>query len=314
MPRNSNPTLSPACPSSSSLRNISTPVPTVFLSVPNPPISTSSPTLPPPPPFLPHLHLPPLDPPRRYRPPPRDRKHVLHRHQERLLHLPLRHRNVLVQRRQQLLALPHPRRVPRDRLQGRPPDHRHVVPRELVLRQQLPYLQLHQVQQLRVVHQIALVQEHHDRRHVHLPRQQDVLPRLRHRPVHRTHHQDRPVHLRRPRDHVLHVVGVPRTVHVRVVPVLRRIFHVRRRDRQDLRRVAPPLRLRRLRHLIVGHVGRQPLVRRHLRQRRRQRRLPVIHVPNRPHVHVRLRPLKLCLSHDLLVVRSPSSVIRHPSL
>src|SRR5207244_11883443 len=43
-PRSSNPTLSPACPSSRSLRNISTPVTTVFLSVPNPTISTSSPT------------------------------------------------------------------------------------------------------------------------------------------------------------------------------------------------------------------------------------------------------------------------------
>src|SRR5229473_2771279 len=80
--------------------------------------------------FLPHLHLPPIDPPRRHRPPPRDRKHVLHRPQERLLHLPLPPPDALV----------HPRLRPLDRLQGRPPDHRHVVPRKLVLRQQLPHL------------------------------------------------------------------------------------------------------------------------------------------------------------------------------
>src|SRR3989454_397932 len=71
--------------------------------------------------FLPHLHLPPLDPARRHRPPPRDRKHVLHRHQERLLHLPLRHRNARVQRRQQLLHLPHPRLVPPPVIQTPPP-------------------------------------------------------------------------------------------------------------------------------------------------------------------------------------------------
>src|SRR5437899_2063999 len=163
----------------------------------------------------------------------------------------------------------------------------------------LPHLQLHQVQQLRVVYQVALVQKDHDRRHVHLPRQQNVLPRLRHRPVHRTHHENRPVHLRRPRDHVLHVVGVPRAVHVRIMALFRRVLHVARRDRQDLRRVAPPLRLARLRHLVVGHVGRQPLLRRYLRQRRRQGRLPVVHVPNRPHVHVRLGPLKLGLGHGI---------------
>ena len=44
--------------------------------------------------LLPHLHHPPLDPPRRHRAPPRDREHVLHRHQERLVDLPLRLRDV----------------------------------------------------------------------------------------------------------------------------------------------------------------------------------------------------------------------------
>jgi hypothetical protein len=32
--------------------------------------------------------------------------------------------------------------------------------------------------------------------------------------------------------------------------------------------------------------------------RRRQRRLPVVNVANRADVHVRLRALELCLSHD----------------
>src|SRR5205807_2034445 len=223
-PRSNSPTLSPACPTSNSFRNISTPATTTFLSVPNPTISTSSSTftfprsiLPfataPPPAventpitliqqlpehlhprhhhllvrpkphhlhFLLHLHLPPVDPARGDGAAAGDRKHVLHRHQKRLLDLPLRDRNTLVQGRQQLVHLPHPRLVPRDRLQRRPPDHRHVVPRELVLRQELPDLELHQVQQLRIVHQVALIEEHDDRRHVHLPGEQNVLPRLRH--------------------------------------------------------------------------------------------------------------------------------------
>ena len=84
-----------------------------------------------------------------------------------------------------------------------------------------------------------LVQEHHDVRHVHLARQQDVLARLRHRAVRRAHHQDRAVHLRRARDHVLHVVGVARAVHVRVVPLLRLVLHVRRRDRDPALRALP---------------------------------------------------------------------------
>ena len=189
-------------------------------------------------------------------------------------------------------------RVALDRLDRRAPDHRHVIARILVLAQQLAHLELHQVQQLGIVHQVALVQEHHDRRHVHLARQQDVLARLRHRAVHRAHHQDRPVHLRGPGDHVLDVVGVPRAVDVGVVPLRRLVLDVARRDRQDLGRVAAALRFRRLRHGIVRDVlRRKARVGRHLRQRRRQRRLAVIDVPDRPDVHVRLGPLELDLRH-----------------
>jgi hypothetical protein len=35
-----------------------------------------------------------------------------------------------------------------------------------------------------------------------------------------------------------------------------------------------------------------------LRDRRRQRRLPMIHMPHRPDVQMRLVPLKLFLGHD----------------
>src|SRR5262249_703111 len=125
-----------------------------------------------------------------------------------------------------------------------------------------------------------------------LPRQEDLLARLRHRSVRRRHHQNRTVHLRRPRDHVLHVVRMPRTVHVRVVTLVRRVLHVRRVDRDPSR-----LLLRRVVDLVVRLRLRQPLLRQNQRDRRRQRRLPVIHVPNRPYVHVRLAAIELLFSH-----------------
>src|SRR2546426_5235116 len=101
--------------------------------------------------FLPHLHLPPLDPPRRHRPPARDREHVLHRHQERLVHLPPPHPNALVQGRPQLLPLRHPQLLPPRRLQGRAPDRPNVRPPTLGLPQQPPHLQPPPVQELRIV-------------------------------------------------------------------------------------------------------------------------------------------------------------------
>ena len=51
------------------------------------------------------------------------------------------------------------------------------------LRQQLAHFHLDQLEQLRVVDHVRLVQEHHDVRHADLARQQDVLARLRHRAV-----------------------------------------------------------------------------------------------------------------------------------
>src|SRR6185312_13612238 len=61
------------------------------------------------------------------------------------------------------------------------------------------------------------------------------------------------------------------------------------------------LLLRRLVDLVVRHE--LPAVRlgHHLRQGRRQRRLPVVHVPDRPHVHMRLGTLEFLFGHDCLL-------------
>src|SRR5215475_2746722 len=83
-----------------------------------------------------------------------------------------------------------------------------------------------------------------------------------------------------------------RAVDVRVVTVLRLVLDVRRRDRD------PPLPLlRRLVDLVVRRVRRSPRLRQDLRDRRRQRRLAMVHVTDRPDVAVRLVPLKLRLRH-----------------
>ena len=174
--------------------------------------------------LLADLHLAALDPARHNRAAARDREHVLDRHQERKVLRTLGQRDVGVDRLEQLQDRLVRKRalLAVQRLDRSTADHRHVVAGELVLRQKLAHLHLDQVQQLRVVHHVALVQEHHDVGNANLPRQQDVLARLRHRTVHRRHHQDRAVHLRRARDHVLHVVGMPGAVHVRVVALVRR--------------------------------------------------------------------------------------------
>src|SRR6202050_4383443 len=85
---------------------------------------------------------------------------------------------------------------------------------------------------------------------------------------------------------------MPRTVHVRVVTGIGLILHVRGRYRDPARSL-----LRGLVNLVVGLELPAKLLRHHLRQGCRQSRLAMIYMTNRPHVHVRLRSLKLPLRH-----------------
>ena len=215
-PRSSTPTLSPAWPESSSLRNISTPVTTFFSVGLKPMISISSPT----------LTDAALDTAGDDGAAARDREHVFDRHQERLVDVALRQRDVGVERFHQLGDRLDAFGIAVERLERRHAHHRDVVAGEAVALEQLAHFQLDEVDQFRVVHRVDLVQGDDEVRHVDLAGEQHVLARLRHRAVDAADDQDRAVHLRRAGDHVLDVVGVARAVDVRVVPVGRAVFDV----------------------------------------------------------------------------------------
>jgi len=119
-----------------------------------------------------------------------------------------------------------------------------------------------------------------------------VLARLRHRTIRRRHDQNRAIHLRRARDHVLDVIRVARAVDVRVVPVRRLVLDVRRCDRDAARLLFRSVvdRIERPEHDV------RVVLLQYLGDRRRQRRLPVIDVSDRPYVAVRLRPFKFCFA------------------
>ena len=243
------------------------------------------------------LHHAALDTSRHHRPAARYRENIFDRHQERQILRALGRRYVRIDRIHQRVDRTDRRLagLALKSLQRRPRYDRDVVAGKIVTRQQLPNLELHKLEQLGIVDLIDLVQINDDRRNAHLTRQKYVLPRLRHRSVRRGHNQDRTVHLRRARDHVLHVIRMTGTVHVRVVASTRLVLDVRRRDRDP----AVPL-LGRLVDLVVRRERRAAgRLRQNLRDRRRQRRLAVIDMTDRPNVRMRLRPLKTLLRHRL---------------
>ncbi|OIQ76955.1 hypothetical protein GALL_413550 [mine drainage metagenome] len=236
-----------------------------------------------------------LDPPGHHGAAPGDREHVFDGHEEGAVHRALGGRNVGVQRLGQLEngLLTEFAFVAFERQLGRSLDDGGVVAGKVVLGEQFAHFHLHQLEQLGVIDHVALVEEDDDVGHAHLTREQNVLAGLRHRAVGGRHHQNGAVHLRRAGDHVLHIVGVAGAVDVGVVPVGGLVFDVRGVDRDAAR-----LLFGRRIDLVVGLGFAPELRRQHRGNGRRQRGLAMINVTNRPHVHVRLGPLKFALRHD----------------
>lgn len=222
---------------------------------------------------------------------PLDAAHALDGHEEGGVVVPLGHGHVGVEGLDEGEDLLHPRVVPAplltgaQRLEGRAPHEGRV---DVVVRlEQLGHLDLDEVEQLGVG-DVHLVDEHHDVLDADLPREQDVLTRLRLHPDGSVHEQDRAVHLGRARDHVLDEVGMPGAVDVRVHASPRLVLHVRGLDRD-----APPPLLGRV--VDVAEAARRPAERvgRGGRQRRRQRRLAVVHVADRADAQVLLLDVHL---------------------
>src|ERR1022692_955983 len=249
--------------------------------------------------FLTGVNLAALDPAGHHGAAAGDREDILDRHQERLLDVPDRLGDAGIAGGHQLDDLLAPLGVTFERLESGDPDHRQVVAGVVLVAEQLADLKLDEFEDLLVVDHVGLVERDHNVRHADLAGQQHVLAGLRHRAVGGGDHQDRAVHLGRAGDHVLDVVRVSRAVDMRVVALLGLVLDVRDRDGD----AALPLFLRvvdlverregiDVRELVVQHPG----------NRRGQRRLAMVDVPDGADVDVRLRPLELGLPHWCLLV------------
>ena len=215
------PTLSPAWPESRSLRNISTPVTTVFW------VSAQADDLD----LLADLDHALLDAAGDDGATTGDGHDVLDRHQERLVGVAHRARGCSASTAAISSMIPFAsRRRPRAPSSARDADDRGVVAGELVLVQQLAHLELDEVEELLVVDHVGLVERDDDRRDADLAGEQHVLTGLGHRAVGGRDDEDGAVDLGGAGDHVLDVVGVARHVDVGVVALVRLVLDVGDRD------------------------------------------------------------------------------------
>src|SRR6188472_1591001 len=126
----------------------------------------------------------PLDPAGGHRAATLDAEDILDRHEERLLGLAGRSRNVRVDRLHQFLdgrVILVLRVIARrlESLERGAADHGDVVAGELVLAEELAHLHLDEIDEHLVVDHVDLVEVHDEAGHLHLARQKDVLAGLR---------------------------------------------------------------------------------------------------------------------------------------
>ena len=142
---------------------------------------------------------------------------VFNSHEEGLVNVALRSRNVAINCFHELPDLVLISSIAFKSLESRTADDRGVVSRELIRGEKFTNFHLNELEELFVVDHVALVEEYDDVRNANLTSEQDVLTSLSHRTVGCCDNEDRTVHLSSTGDHVLDVVGMARAVNVCIV-------------------------------------------------------------------------------------------------
>ena len=178
-------------------------------------------------------------------------------------------------------------------------------PGKLYLDEQLADLELDELEQLRVVDHVDLVEEDDDVGHLDLAGQEDVLARLGHGPVGGGDHEDGAVHLGGAGDHVLDVVGVAGAVDVGVVAGVGLVLDVGDGDGD-----AALALLGSVVDGVEGAVLGLALEGEVLGDGRRQGRLAMVDVTDGADVDVGLGALELLLGHPGVVCSTPVQWLR----
>ena len=225
-----------------------------------------------------------------------DREHVLNRHQEWLISITNRIQNPFVNCIHQLLNAVYPLLNAVQSTEGRTTNDRSILFVAIFLKKLL-HIHFYEFEHLFILNHIALVQEHNQTRNVHLTSEQDVLTSLRHRTISCSNYDDCTVHLSSTSYHVLHIVGVTRTVNVSIVTLCSLVLNMSGIDSNTTLFL-----FRSVVNLIerLNVFATVTSVMKNLRNSSSQSGLTVIDVTNSTDVNMRLGTLKYFFSHSFI--------------
>ena len=145
-----------------------------------------------------------------------DREHVFNWHQEWLINVANWFLNPSVASIHQFHNLSFPFWNTVECTKGRATDEWSLI-FELILSEEVTHFHFNEVKHFLIVNHITLVHEYNKAWHVYLTSEKDVLASLWHRTISCSNYDDSAIHLSSTSYHVLHIVGVSRTVNVCVV-------------------------------------------------------------------------------------------------
>ncbi len=224
-----------------------------------------------------------------------DGEYVFNWHEEIFINIARRKRNPSVNCVHEFHDLFNPLRFEVQTTESRTADNRSVVAVETVERQEVTDFHFNEVEQFRVVNQVNFVHENNHSRYTYLFCQQDVLASLRHRTIRCSNNEDSAVHLSSTRYHVLHIVGVTRTVNVCVVTSCSLIFNVSGVDGNTTL-----FFFRSIVDRIERSHFRETLVSQHCSDSSGQSSFAVVNVADSTHVHVGFSAFKFLFCHFFL--------------
>ena len=221
-----------------------------------------------------------------------DCENVFNRHKERFIGVAFRCRDIFVDSVEEFHNISFLFFVAFKSKKSGTSDNRNIIARKFVFAQKFADFHFDEFKKFFVVNLVDFVKENNDSGNADLASKQDMFASLGHRTIRSRNNEDCAVHLRRTGYHVFDIVGVTRTVNVRIVAFFGLVLNVR-----SVNRNAAFAFFRSLINVLVGFVFCEAFFRKDFGNSSSQSGFAVIDVTDCTNINVGFTAVKFLFCH-----------------